>query len=187
MAPVPNHQPTTTVPIPIPLPERTPSISTSSSDTNKAADPSTEKPSKPRPITSCAACRVRKIKCNKAYPCSSCLARKTPDECSYASTSEDRSAIAAADLISELRVTKSKLQNQVNKKQLAVAAASTAAYGDSGKGSKSGREGEVLEELWGVLRHGENGAVREVVGRIRGGEGVESVLGGIQGTGRIEV
>ncbi|KAL4964594.1 Zn(II)2Cys6 transcription factor domain-containing protein [Aspergillus stella-maris] len=209
MGPLPPHQTnTTTVPIPIAASETTTTPSTSTSSTssepisNEDTDTTQEKPSKPRPITSCSACRARKIKCNKSHPCTACIARNQPEQCSYSSTSEERSAIASADLISELRGARNKLQNQVNRRQLAEVAAARAAYGSrSGSGGATGKERElsereveekrVLEGVWWVLRSGEVGVVREVVGRIRGGEGWQSVLDGVgvagHGGGAVEV
>ncbi|KAL4927056.1 Zn(II)2Cys6 transcription factor domain-containing protein [Aspergillus undulatus] len=198
----PDSRPINATTVPIPAPHSSPSPSLAPSETASAntqpqrPDTLKEKPhsageksSKLRPITSCAGCRVRKVKCNKAHPCAACIARNQPGECTYASTDEDRSAIAAADLIAELRGARNKLQNQVARK---TALTSQNPHGYSGSGSGRGgfervqdwtveeeedKEREALEAFWSVLRGGEMEEVREVVGRIRAGEEVGDVLG----------
>ncbi|KAL4885257.1 hypothetical protein BJY04DRAFT_214591 [Aspergillus karnatakaensis] len=136
------------------------------------------KPSKPRPITSCAPCRIRKVKCNRASPCTSCIARDTPNECTYATTAAERSAIAQAELISELRATRNRLQAQAPR-------TSNTSNSRPGTGfSATAEEAEeeelaALEAVYAVLRAGSWDLVREVVGRVRGGEKVGRVLGGV--------
>ncbi|KAL2866474.1 Zn(II)2Cys6 transcription factor domain-containing protein [Aspergillus lucknowensis] len=201
--------PTTNLPpVPAPPPPATTSTNTS---TEK------EKPSKPRPITSCSACRIRKVKCDRASPCASCVARHTPNECTYATTTEEREAIAAADLIAELRATRNKLQGQLAKSTSTMTTAMGTAtatsglgLGSSGSGSgsdsgfRAGYPGEgngngngngngededaaALEAVYAVLRRGSWEVAREVVGRIRGGEGVKGVLGGMDGAAKTGV
>ncbi|KAL4786275.1 hypothetical protein BJX76DRAFT_355346 [Aspergillus varians] len=178
-----NPSPTST-PAPTPSPD---SDSDSDQDPNQDQDQledkeekDTDKPSKPRPITSCAACRVRKVKCNRASPCSACISRKTVSECTYATTSAEREAIAQADLIAELRMTRNRMESQLGK----VGAGSDSGGGGGmyGGGYEGGDgEEEALEAVYAVLRGGSVDLVREVVGRIRRGQGVESVLGWLEG------
>ncbi|KAL4771607.1 hypothetical protein BDW60DRAFT_189528 [Aspergillus nidulans var. acristatus] len=134
-------------------------------DKDKAADK--DKLSKPRPVTSCSACRIRKVKCNRASPCSACISRKTPSECTYASTVEDREAIAAAETITELRGLRNELQEK-----LAKAAAGKVLDG----GGEDEEEAEALEAVYAILKGGSVDLISEVVGRIRAGEEVGGVL-----------
>ncbi|KAL4900683.1 hypothetical protein BDW74DRAFT_182519 [Aspergillus multicolor] len=162
-----------------------PSTPTASS----SSDPRQEKdkPSKPRPVTSCAACRMRKVKCNRASPCSACIARKTPSECTYASTSEDREAIAAADAIAELRALRGELQEKLARSSFAASGAVPGAgivFDRDGGVDEDSDEQEALEAVYAVLRGGSVELVREVVERIRAGEEVESVLGVLELDGR---
>lgn len=39
-----------------------------------------------RPPLSCTVCRRRKLKCDRALPCSQCIKSKTPDQCIYVGT-----------------------------------------------------------------------------------------------------
>ena len=124
-----------------------------------------------------------KNQCNRASPCSACIARKTESECTYATTMEEREAIAQADLIAELRATRNKLQNQ-----LAKTGAGAAGFGSGASTSTSSgmyirdeQEEEALEAVYAALRGGSLDLVREVVGRIRAGEGVRDVLGWLEG------
>ncbi|KAL2816240.1 hypothetical protein BDW59DRAFT_175865 [Aspergillus cavernicola] len=143
-----------------------------------------DKPSKPRPISSCSPCRIRKVKCNRLTPCTSCIARKSPAECTYATTTEDREAIAAAELIAELRATRNELRER-----LSSGAGAGFGFGLKHLGGEYGGEDErgneekkeVLEGLYAVIRGGEWGVAREVVGRVRAGEGGREVLEGVGG------
>lgn len=126
---------------------------------------------------------MKKKKCNRATPCSACITRKTPDECTYATTPEERDAIAAAEFIAELRNTRNKLQSQLAKKF------STGYHPvggtDAGFRAYEEEEEERLEAVYGVLRTGSGDVVREIVGRLRAGEGVGSgglsnLLGGLE-------
>ncbi|KAL2846806.1 hypothetical protein BJX68DRAFT_268520 [Aspergillus pseudodeflectus] len=156
-----------------------------------AADKERDKPapSKPRPITSCAACRLRKVKCDRLTPCTACTTRKPPTECTYSTTSEEREAIAAADLIAELRATRNRLQGQLaNSKSGSSMSAGPGAVlpGFRGAGGLptgydrgEGEDAAALEAVYAVLREGSWDVAREVVGKIRGGEGVRGVLGEI--------
>ncbi|KAL2800003.1 hypothetical protein BJX66DRAFT_211353 [Aspergillus keveii] len=169
---------------------------TNPSPTNTtAADKERDKPapSKPRPITSCAACRVRKVKCDRLTPCTACTTRKPPTECTYSTTSEEREAIAAADLIAELRATRNKLQGQLanaksGSSEAAAAGAVSVPPGFRGAGGLltgydrgEGEDAAALEAVYAVLRGGSWDVAREVVGKIRGGEGVRGVLGEMDG------
>ncbi|KAL4754530.1 hypothetical protein BDW72DRAFT_190117 [Aspergillus terricola var. indicus] len=138
-------------------------------DKDKAGDK--DKLSKPRPVTSCSACRIRKVKCNRASPCSACISRRTPSECTYASTVEDREAIAAAETIAELRGLKSELQEK-----LAKAAAGKVLDGGA---EDDEEEAEALEAVYAVLKGGSVDLISEVVGRIRAGEEVGGVMAGL--------
>ncbi|KAL4920813.1 hypothetical protein BDW62DRAFT_198694 [Aspergillus aurantiobrunneus] len=138
-----------------------------------------DKLSKPRPITSCAACRMRKVKCNRGSPCSACIARKTVAECTYATTTEEREAIAQADQIAELRATRNKLQSQLAKS--VPGSGFPQVHGPAPSTSSQKEEEVALEAVYAVLRGGSLDLVREVVGRIRSGEGVIDVLGGLEG------
>ncbi|KAL6231263.1 hypothetical protein BDW75DRAFT_233750 [Aspergillus navahoensis] len=129
-----------------------------------------DKLSKPRPVTSCSACRIRKVKCNRASPCSACINRKTPSECTYASTNEDREAIAAAETITELRGLRNELQEK-----LAKATSGIVFDGEGGDDDEVG----ALEAVYAVLKGGSADLVSEVVGRIRAGEEVGGVLAGL--------
>lgn len=101
---------------------------------------------------------------------------------------EEREAIAQADLIAELRTTRNKLQNQLAK---AGAGAGSAGFGSgtsttststsSGMYARDEEEEEALEAVYAALRGGSLDLVREVVGRIRAGEGVRDVLGWLEG------
>ncbi|KAL4758498.1 Zn(II)2Cys6 transcription factor domain-containing protein [Aspergillus foveolatus] len=138
------------------------------SDANRNKDK--DKLSKPRPVTSCSACRIRKVKCNRASPCSACISRKTPSECTYASTVEDREAIAAAETIAELRGIRSELQEK-----LAKATAGKVLDG----GGEDDEEAEALEAVYAIVKGGSVDLISEVVGRIRAGEEVGGVLAGL--------
>ncbi|KAL4980915.1 hypothetical protein BDW66DRAFT_1080 [Aspergillus desertorum] len=144
-----------------------PTVSDANKDRGKAGDK--DKLSKPRPVTSCSACRARKVKCNRASPCSACISRKTPSECTYAGTVEDREAIAAAETITELRGLRSELQEKL----------ATAAPGTFLEGTGEEDEAEALEAVYAVLRRGSVDLVSEIVGRIRAGEEVGGVLAGL--------
>ncbi|KAL4996738.1 hypothetical protein BDV10DRAFT_186832 [Aspergillus recurvatus] len=108
--------------------------------------------------------------CNRASPCSACISRKTPSECTYASTVEDREAIAAAETIAELRGLRSELQEKLAK------AASGIVFDGPGEDDD---EAEALEAVHAILKGGSVDLVSEVVGRIRVGEEVGSVLAGL--------
>ncbi|KAL4806360.1 hypothetical protein BDV18DRAFT_139322, partial [Aspergillus unguis] len=125
-----------------------------------SSTPSKDKPSKPRPVTSCAACRVRKVKCNRLSPCNACIARNTPEECTYAATPEEREAIAASELIAELRARRNKLQSRLLAKRGAGAASSLLRadendYGVEVEEGEVGEEEEAMEALYAMLRRGE--------------------------------
>ncbi|RDW74597.1 Zn(II)2Cys6 transcription factor domain-containing protein [Aspergillus mulundensis] len=172
------------VPNPMNEPPHPPTIpSSSSSDPNNEKD----KPSKPRPVASCAACRMRKVKCDRASPCSACIARKTPSECVYASTSEDREAIAAAETIAELRVLKGELQEKLARSSSVTSGAVPGAgivFDRDGGAGEDADEQEALEAVYAVLRGGSVELVRELVGRIRAGEEVGGILGALELDGR---
>ncbi|KAJ0413575.1 hypothetical protein BJY00DRAFT_296728, partial [Aspergillus carlsbadensis] len=213
------------------LPTTTSTLPTRTNPTNTtAADKERDKPapSKPRPITSCAACRVRKVKvfpvlpippcfhllsflllllllllssshtnianqCDRLTPCTACTTRRPPTECTYSTTSEEREAIAAADLIAELRATRNKLQGQLanSKSNPSGAVVPAGAGADSApppgfRGARGlpagydrgeGEDAAALEAVYAVLRGGSWDVAREVVGKIRGGEGARGVLG----------
>ncbi|KAL4984264.1 hypothetical protein BDW68DRAFT_193739 [Aspergillus falconensis] len=153
------------------LPPNNPGLNPpTTSGANGDRDKDRDKLSKPRPVTSCSACRIRKVKCNRASPCSACVSRKTPSECTYASTVEDREAIAAAETIAELRGLRSELQEK-----LARAASGTVLD----RAGEEEDEAEALEAVYAVLRAGSVDLVSEVVGRIRAGEEVGGVLAGL--------
>ncbi|KAL3467359.1 hypothetical protein BJX64DRAFT_283678 [Aspergillus heterothallicus] len=171
--------PTTTTGPSTVLPTRT-NTATAAEDLKEKSD---SKASKPRPITSCAACRIRKVKCDRLTPCTACTTRKSPTECTYSTTSEEREAIAAADLIAELRATRNKLQGQLAKSNPKPNLGSSPAPAASNfRGAAYGKEGEdaaALEAVYAVLRGGSWEVAKEVVEKIRGGEGVRGVLGGM--------
>lgn len=126
----------------------------------------------------------KKNQCNRASPCSACIARKTESECTYATTMEDREAIAQADLIAELRGTRNKLQSQLAKTGVGAAgfgSATSTTSTSSGMYIRDQEEEEALEAVYAALRGGSLDLVREVVGRIRAGEGVRDVLGWLEG------
>ncbi|EYE90672.1 Zn(II)2Cys6 transcription factor domain-containing protein, partial [Aspergillus ruber CBS 135680] len=58
---------------------------------------------KSRPSASCIPCRNRKVKCDRLTPCSTCLSRAHPEQCTYTSTDTDRSAMKSAETIADLR------------------------------------------------------------------------------------
>ncbi|KAL2817319.1 hypothetical protein BJX63DRAFT_385680 [Aspergillus granulosus] len=151
-----------------------------------AAEKEKDRSSKPRPITSCAACRVRKVKCDRLTPCTACTTRKPPTECTYSTTSEEREAIAAADLIAELRATRNKLQGQLAKSNPNPNSSRGFGSGSAVRSVGCGRDGEgedaaALEAVYAVLRGSSWEVAKEVVGKIRGGEAVRGVLGEMDG------
>ncbi|KAL5338869.1 hypothetical protein BJX70DRAFT_398252 [Aspergillus crustosus] len=137
------------------------------------------KPSKPRPITSCAPCRIRKVKCNRASPCTSCITRQTVSECTYATTPAERSAISQAETIAELRATRNRLQAQLarNNANPSLSLSSSLQRGEEAEEN----ELAALEAVYAVLRAGSWDLAREFVGRMRGGEEVGDLLGGVKG------
>lgn len=97
---------------------------------------------------------------------------------------EDREAIAQADLIAELRGTRNKLQSQLAKTGVGAAgfgSATSTTSTSSGMYIRDQEEEEALEAVYAALRGGSLDLVREVVGRIRAGEGVRDVLGWLEG------
>ncbi|KAL4874072.1 hypothetical protein BDV12DRAFT_191935 [Aspergillus spectabilis] len=148
-------------------------------DNDHSLDQPSDKDSKslkPRPITSCAPCRIRKVKCNRASPCASCITRQTTSDCTYANNAAERTAISAAETIAELRAKKNKLQAQ-----LARTNANPSFQRGGEREEADEEELAALEAVYAILRRGSLDLAREVVGRVRAGEEVGDVLWGVPG------
>ncbi|OJJ84589.1 Zn(II)2Cys6 transcription factor domain-containing protein [Aspergillus glaucus CBS 516.65] len=129
-------------------------------------------PTKTRPSASCTPCRNRKVKCDRLTPCSTCLSRAHPEQCTYTTTDIDRTAMKSAETIADLRRKIRALKMQISEDE----------NGNSGtdggsEGRIDWRELEAMETVFGEMREEEEGVVEGIVGMVREGVGMGELAG----------
>ncbi|KAE8553061.1 hypothetical protein EYB25_004440 [Talaromyces marneffei] len=109
---------------------------------------------------SCSKCRVRKIKCDRKNPCTSCILRGCKEQCEYARTDEDRYHIGQAKEIEDLRKELNRLKRRLEDgEQQPQTHSQSQSYG-SGAGSET-TEAAVTERP-SKRRIVENGNIAEL-------------------------